>query len=195
VNIVPVTLEGRVVRLEPLEESHHAGLCEVGLDPELWTWTNVGIATPQEMTEYIRNALVAQAAGTALTFATVLRATGQAIGGTRFMNIEPAHRRVEIGFTWIGRPWQRTAVNTEAKYLMLRHAFETWNCNRVELKTDVLNRRSRDAIMRIGATEEGILRRHIITASGRVRDTVYYSIVDSEWPRVKAELEKKLSGL
>jgi RimJ/RimL family protein N-acetyltransferase len=116
------------------------------------------------------------------------------IGGTRFMNIEPAHRRVEIGFTWIGRPWQRTAVNTEAKYLMLRHAFETWNCIRVELKTDVLNRKSRDAIVRIGATEEGILRRHIIAATGRIRDTVYYSILDSEWPRVKAELEKKLSA-
>jgi RimJ/RimL family protein N-acetyltransferase len=193
VNIVPVTLEGRVVRLEPLAEAHQAALCEVGLDPELWTWTNVGIATPQEMTEYIRNALASQAAGTALTFATVLRDSGRPIGGTRFMNIEPAHRRVEIGFTWIGRPWQRTAVNTEAKYLMLRHAFETWNCLRVELKTDVLNRRSREAIERIGATEEGILRRHIITATGRVRDTVYYSILDSEWPRVKAELEKKLS--
>jgi RimJ/RimL family protein N-acetyltransferase len=187
------------VRLEPLSESHHAGLCEVGLDPELWTWTNVGIATPEEMAEYIRNAQTALAAGTALTFATILRNSGlpdagRVIGGTRFMNIEPAHRRVEIGFTWIGRPWQRTAVNTEAKYLMLRHAFETWNCIRVELKTDVLNRKSRDAIVRIGATEEGILRRHIITSTGRVRDSVYYSILDSEWPRVKAELETKLSA-
>jgi N-acetyltransferase len=182
------------VRLEPLSESHHAGLCEAGLDPELWTWTNVGIASPQEMAEYIRNALAAQAAGTALTFATTLRDSGRAIGGTRFMNIEPAHRRVEIGFTWIGREWQRTPVNTEAKYLMLRHAFETWGCIRVELKTDVLNRKSREAIARIGATEEGVLRRHIITQSGRVRDTVYYSILDSEWPSVKANLEQKLTG-
>jgi RimJ/RimL family protein N-acetyltransferase len=191
--VAPVTLEGRVVRLEPLTQSHHAALCKVGLDPELWNWTNVGIASPEEMAEYIRVALAALEAGTALTFATVLRDSGQPIGGTRFMNIEPAHKRVEIGFTWIGRPWQRTAVNTEAKYLMLRHAFETWNCNRVEFKTDVLNRRSRDAILRIGATEEGILRRHIITSSGRVRDSVYYSILDSEWPRVKAELERKLN--
>lgn len=193
-NVVPVTLEGWVVRLEPLSESHHAELCEVGLDPELWTWTNVGIATPQEMTEYIRAAQAAQAAGTALTFATTLRDSGRAIGGTRFMNIEPAHRRVEIGFTWIGCQWQRSAVNTEAKYLMLRHAFETWNCIRVELKTDVLNRRSREAIARIGATEEGVLRRHIITQSGRVRDTVYYSILDSEWPILKANLEQKLAS-
>jgi N-acetyltransferase len=194
VNIVPVTLEGRLVRLEPLQESHHAGLCEVGIDPELWTWTNVGIADPTEMAEYIRSALAAQAAGTTLPFTTTLRDSGRVIGGTRFLNIEPAHRRVEIGFTWVGRQWQRTAVNTEAKLLMLRHAFETWDCIRVELKTDVLNRRSREAIARIGATEEGILRRHIITASGRVRDTVYYSILDSEWPRVKADLEKKLTG-
>jgi len=193
-NVAPVTLEGRVVRLEPLAESHHAALCQVGLDPELWTWTNVGIATSDEMAEYIRGALAAQAAGSALPFATVLRESGRVIGGTRFLNIEPEHKRVEIGFTWIGRPWQRTIVNTEAKYLMLRHAFETWNCNRVELKTDALNGRSREAILRIGATEEGTLRKHIVTASGRVRDTVYYSILDSEWPRAKANLEGKLAG-
>jgi len=194
VNVAPVTLEGRVVRLEPLAESHYSGLCEVGLDPELWTWTNVGVATAEEMAEYIRNALAAQAAGTALTFATILRESGRPIGGTRFMNIEPAHRKVEVGFTWIGRPWQRTAVNAEAKYLMLRHAFEVWNCLRVELKTDALNRKSREAIQRIGAAEEGVLRKHMITASGRVRDTVYYSILDTEWPRVKADLEKRLAA-
>lgn len=192
-NVTPITLEGRIVRLEPLTQAHHAALCQVGLDPDLWAWTNVGISSPEEMAEYIRVALAALEAGTALTFATVLRDSGQPIGGTRFMNIEPAHKRVEIGFTWIGRPWQRTAVNTEAKYLMLRHAFETWNCNRVEFKTDVLNRRSRDAILRIGAMEEGILRRHIVTSTGRVRDSVYFSILDSEWPRVKADLESKLS--
>lgn len=192
-NVVPVTLEGSVVRLEPLRRSHHPGLCEVGLDPELWTWTNIGIATPEEMTDYIRGALSAQAAGTALPFTTILRESGRVMGGTRFMNIERTHRRVEIGFTWIGREWQRTAVNTEAKYLMLRHAFETWNCIRVELKTDVLNRKSRAAIQRIGAIEEGVLRRHMITSSGRVRDTVYYSILDSEWSRVKTDLEATLA--
>ena len=191
-NVASVTLEGRVVRLEPLAESHHEALCEVGLDPELWTWTNIGIATRAEMADYIRSALEAQSGGSAVPFTTILRESGKVIGGTRFMNIDPAHRRVEIGFTWIARPWQRSAVNTEAKYLMLRHAFEVWKCNRVEFKTDVLNRRSRDAIARIGATEEGILRKHIITASGRVRDTVYYSILDSEWPRVRAHLENKL---
>jgi RimJ/RimL family protein N-acetyltransferase len=119
--------------------------------------------------------------------------SGQVIGSTRYMNIDQANRRVEIGATWIARPWRRTAVNTEAKYLMLRHAFETLGCIRVELKTDALNHRSRAAIRRIGATEEGTLRQHVITWSGRLRDSVYFSILDSEWPRVKQDLERKLA--
>jgi len=114
------------------------------------------------------------------------------VGSTRFMNIDVANRRVEIGATWLAEPWQRTVINTEAKYLMLRHAFETLGCIRVELKTDALNQRSRQAMLRIGAREEGIFRQHMVTWSGRLRDTVYFSILDSEWPTVKANLEAKL---
>jgi N-acetyltransferase len=180
------------VRLEPLAASHHAALCEVGLDPELWRLIPYRASTPDEMRGYIRSALEAQAAGTAIPFATVEKAFGRVIGSTRFMNIDAANRRVEIGSTWIAKPWQRTAINTEAKYLMLRHAFETWGCIRVELKTDALNQRSRQAMLRIGAREEGTLRRHMVTWTGRLRDTVYFSILDSEWPEVKANLEAKL---
>jgi RimJ/RimL family protein N-acetyltransferase len=165
----------------------------VGLDADLWQLIPYRVTTPEEMLAYIRSALEAQAAGTALPFATIHGDSGQVVGSTRYMNIEHAHRRIEIGATWLARPWQRTTINTEAKYLMLRHAFETLGCIRVELKTDVLNQRSRTAIARIGATEEGTLRKHMLTWSGRVRDTVYFSILDSEWPRVKAELERKLT--
>ena len=193
-NLAPATLQGRHVRLEPLGQSHHAALCEIGLAPELWTLIPYRVSTPDEMAAYIQTALDHQAAGSALPFATVHAASGQVIGSTRFMNIDAAHRRVEIGATWIAKPWQRTVVNTEAKYLMLRHAFETLGCIRVELKTDSLNQRSRAAILRIGAKEEGTLRQHMITWSGRLRDTVYFSILDSEWPRVREALEQKLSG-
>jgi len=191
-NLTPVTLEGRHVRLEPLAQTHHAALCTVGLDPELWELIPYRVATSEDMAAYIQTALNLQAAGTALPFATVHAPSGQVIGSTRFMNIDLANRRVEIGATWIAAPWRRTAVNTEAKYLMLRHAFETLGCIRVELKTDALNQRSRNAIRRIGATEEGTLRQHMITWSGRLRDSVYFSVLDSEWPRVKRDLEQKL---
>lgn len=191
--IEPVTLEGSIVRLEPLEESRHlAGLSEVGLDPDLWRLIPYRVSTPEEMREYIRDALAAETAGTALPFATIEKATGRAIGSSRYMNVDTANRRVEIGATWIAWPWQRTTVNTESKYLLLRHAFETLGCIRVELKTDALNERSRKAVLRIGAKEEGTLRQHIVTWSGRLRDTVYFSILDSEWPAAKAKLEEKL---
>jgi len=192
-NIEPVTLEARVVRLEPLLESHHAALCEVGLDPELWRWIPYRVCTAEEMRGYVRDALRAQAAGSALPFATVERASGRVVGSTRYMNIDQSNRRVEIGATWIAQPWQRSAINTEAKYLMLRHAFEGLGCIRVELKTDSLNEKSRNAIRRIGAREEGTLRQHVVTWTGRLRDTVYFSILDSEWPRVKADLEARLA--
>jgi len=191
--IEPVTLEGSHVRLEPLTLEHHAGLCAVGLEEELWRWIPQPVRTPEEMRAYIETALAAQAAGTALPFATVEKAAGRAIGSTRYMAIDCTDRRVEIGSTWLGRTWQRTAANTEAKYLMLRHAFETWGCIRVELKTDSLNARSRAAILRLGAKEEGTFRNHMITASGRIRHTVYFSIIDAEWPAVKAALEQKLA--
>lgn len=186
-------LEGAQVRLEPLTLAHHAALCEVGLDPELWQWIPYRATTAEEMLAYIQSALKDQAAGTAQPFATVERSTGRVIGSTRYMNIDVTNRRREIGATWIAKPWQRTAINTEAKYLMLRHAFETLDCIRVELKTDALNQKSRKAILRIGAKEEGTLRRHVVTWTGRVRDSVYFSVLDSEWPQVKAALEAKLT--
>jgi len=175
-----------------LSLAHHDELCEVGLDEELWRWTPEVARTPEDMRAYIEAALTAQAAGTALPFATVEKSTGRAIGSTRFGNIDRANRRVEIGWTWLGLRWQRTAANTEAKYLMLRHAFETLGCLRVEFKTDSRNAPSRKALLRIGAKEEGILRNHMITYTGRIRHTVYYSIITSEWPEVKAHLEAKL---
>lgn len=192
--MTPVTLEGRHVRLEPLRREHLAGLAEVGLDPELWRWIPTAVRTSEEMAAYIETALQERERGMSLPFALVQRTTGQTIGSTRYGNIERTHHRVEIGWTWVARGWQRTAANTEAKYLLLRHAFESLGCVRVELKTDSLNERSRAAILRIGAKEEGIFRNHMITASGRIRHTVYFSIIDSEWPRVKENLEAKVNS-
>jgi RimJ/RimL family protein N-acetyltransferase len=144
------------------------------------------------MRTYVEAALREQAAGVSLPFATIDLASGRVIGSTRYGNIDRANRRVEIGWTWVAPPWQRTPVNTEAKYLMLGHAFETLGCMRVELKTDSLNERSRAAILRIGAQQEGIFRNHMVTESGRIRHSVYFSLIDSEWPAVKARLEEKL---
>jgi RimJ/RimL family protein N-acetyltransferase len=146
------------------------------------------------MRAYIEKALDEQARGTALPFATIEKSSGKAIGSTRYANIDGANRRLEIGWTWITPRWQRTAVNTEAKYLMLRHAFEHLGCLRVEFKTDVLNERSRNAILRLGAKQEGIFRKHVITSTGRIRDSIYFSILDTEWPEVKAGLEEKLKA-
>jgi RimJ/RimL family protein N-acetyltransferase len=190
----PVTLEGQHARLEPLTKVHLAGLAQIGLDEELWRWIPTQVRTKEEMAAYIDTALEEQERGVSLPFAIVEKATGRVIGSTRYGNIDRTHHRVEIGWTWVARDWQRTAVNTEAKYLLLRHAFETLGCLRVELKTDSLNGKSRAAILRIGAQQEGIFRNHMITASGRVRHTVYFSIVDSEWPAVKAGLESRLNA-
>ena len=190
--VAAIVLEGRQVRLEPLREDHLAGLAAVGLDEELWRWIPSPVRTAEEMAAYIGIALREQNQGVSLPFALVERGTGRLIGSTRYGNIDRTNHRVEIGWTWVGREWQRTAINTEAKYLLLKHAFETLGCIRVELKTDSLNERSRAAILRIGAREEGIFRNHMITASGRIRHTVYYSIVDSEWPSVKARFEARL---
>jgi RimJ/RimL family protein N-acetyltransferase len=192
--VVPVTLEGRHARLEPLAKAHLAGLAEVGLDEELWRWIPTAVRTKEQMAAYIETALVEQQRGVSLPFAIVEKATGRAIGSTRYGNIDRVHHRVEIGWTWVAREWQRTAINTEAKYLLLKHAFESLGCMRVELKTDSLNEKSRAAILRIGAKEEGIFRNHMITASGRIRHSAYYSIIDSEWPGVKARLEERLSS-
>jgi len=192
--VAPVVLEGRHVRLEPLREDHLAGLATAGLDEELWRLIPAPVRTVEEMAAYIATALREQAQGASLPFALVERKTGRPIGSTRYGNIDRTNHRVEIGWTWVTREWQRTAINTEAKYLLLKHAFETLGCIRVELKTDSLNERSRAAILRIGAREEGIFRNHMITASGRIRHTVYFSIVDSEWPSVKARLETRLDS-
>ncbi|HKV27934.1 MAG TPA: GNAT family protein [Candidatus Acidoferrales bacterium] len=192
--VTPVTLVGKHVQLEPLLPVHHAALAKIGLDEDLWRWIPVPVRTPEEMSAYIDAALAEQSRGVSLPFTIVDKSSGKPIGCTRYGNIDRVHRRVEIGWTWVAKPWQRTPVNTEAKYLLLRHAFETLGCIRVELKTDSLNEKSRAAILRIGARQEGIFRNHMITASGRIRHTVYFSIVDSEWPGVKARLEEKLKS-
>lgn len=189
----PLILEGRHVRLEPLRLEHQARLCEVGLDADLWRWTTTQVHTPPEMRAYIETALEEEAQGKSLPFATIERASGAVVGSTRYGNIDALNRHVEIGWTWVGRNWQRTFINTEAKYLMLRHAFESWGCVRVEFKTDSLNVRSRNALTRIGAKEEGTFRNHMIVHDGRLRHSVYFSIIDSEWPTVKRALEEKLA--
>ncbi|MFL5603642.1 MAG: GNAT family N-acetyltransferase [Gemmatimonadaceae bacterium] len=185
----PVVLEGSFVRLEPMAFSHHSALSEVGLDPEIWRLTVACVRTPDEMRDYMDSALRLQRDGTSLPFVTIERSSGRVVGSTRFGNYDRTNRRIEIGWTWIARPWQRTAINTDAKYLMLTHAFETLRCVRVELKTDVLNSPSRKAMLRIGAKEEGVLRKHTLMWTGRYRDSIYYSILDEEWPDAKANLE------
>ncbi|HZD84359.1 MAG TPA: GNAT family protein [Gemmatimonadaceae bacterium] len=189
----PVVLEGSFVRLEPMTLEHHAQLTEVGLDPEIWRLTIVMIRTAGEMRSYIDSALALQRDGTSLPFVTIERSSGRVVGSTRFGNYDAANRRIEIGWTWLARRWQRTVINTEAKYLMLTYAFEKLRCVRVELKTDVLNAPSRKAMLRIGAKEEGILRKHTLMWTGRYRDSIYYSILDEEWSEVKGQLEKMLA--
>jgi RimJ/RimL family protein N-acetyltransferase len=186
------TIEGRHVRLEPLSIEHLPGLVAIGLEPALWRWTLNRIRTPDDMRRYVENALAEASTGISRPFATVWQATGEVIGSTRFGNIALEHRRVEIGWTWLAPRWQRSAANTEAKLLMLTYEFETLGCHRVELKTNALNAASRQAILRLGATEEGIFRRHMIAEDGTPRDTVYYSILADEWPAVRRRLEEKL---
>jgi RimJ/RimL family protein N-acetyltransferase len=193
--VTPITLEGAVVRLEPIRREHAELFWEVAKNDleDIFRWIPYSMKTLEDFQTLIDKAFREQERGESVVFATVERASGRAVGSTRFMNIDRANRRVEIGSTWIAPAWQRTAVNTEAKYLMLRHAFEEWRCLRVELKTDALNQKSRKAILRLGAKEEGTLRRHVITWTGRVRDSVYFSILDSEWPEARNRLEAKLS--
>lgn len=191
--VTPCTLAGRHVRLEPLELSHAEELLDVALDPELWRFTAKRIDSPEAMRSYLERAMAERDAGVSLPFITREATSGRAIGSTRFLNISRDDRRVEIGWTWIGKRWQRTGANTEAKYMMLRHAFETWECVRVELKAGTLNERSRAAIKRIGGVEEGTFRRHMRSADGSWRDTVYFSILDREWPDVKKRLEERLA--
>lgn len=189
----PVTLTGRFVELRPLRLDHLDALCAVGLDPVLWRHTVSQITTQPELEQYLRTALDEQAAGRSLPFVIVSLADDVIVGSTRYGNIDRPNRHVEIGWTWVSPRWQRSPINTEAKLLLLRHAFETLDCKRVEFKTDRLNEQSRAALKRIGAVEEGTFRRHMLTQSGRWRDTVYFSIVAEEWPAVRASLEAKLA--
>jgi RimJ/RimL family protein N-acetyltransferase len=189
----PVTLEGRRVRLEPLAEAHLADLVRVALDPALWRWT---IARPTDepgLRAWLAQALTNAAAGSEVPFATIDLASGRAVGSTRFMSIVPEHRRLEIGWTWVGSAFQRTGANREAKLLQLTHAFETLRANRVEFKTDSRNERSRAALLGIGATFEGILRDHMVMPEGPLRHSAYFSVIAPEWPAVKARLEAGLA--
>jgi len=187
----PLTLEGSVVRLEPIRCEHTQLLWEAAKDAldDIFRWIPYSMKTPEDFERLIDKAFAEQERRESIVFATVERHSQRVIGSTRFMNIDRANRRVEIGSTWIAPPWQRSAVNTEAKFLMLQYAFEAWQCVRVELKTDALNQKSRNAILRLGAKEEGTLRKHLITWTGRIRDSVYFSILDTEWPEVKSRLE------
>jgi|SRR5579859_822576 len=188
--IQPVTLTGRVVRLEPLSEAHVPDLAAVGQDDSLWTYIPYPpVHSEADMRAWVRDMLARQARGADLPFAVVHQATGRAIGASRYLDIQRANRAVEIGGTWYGRAYQRTAVNTESKYLLLGHAFDNLGCIRVQLKTDVRNERSQRAIERLGAVREGILRHSTIMPDGHLRDSVYYSILAEEWPGVKARLE------
>jgi N-acetyltransferase len=187
------TLEGERVRLEPLSVGHHGDLCSVGLDERIWRWVQPRVRTGEDMRAYIETALRSRAAGTALPLATIDKQSGRAIGSTRFGNIDLVNRHVEIGWTWVGVDWQRTHVNTEAKYLMLRYAFETMGCLRVEFKTDVRNELSRGALVRLGATFEGVARRHMVLADGSVRDSAWFSVVDGEWAGLREKLEARLA--
>lgn len=188
----PTTLEGEYVRLEPLSMRHLDDLCEVGLNPVLWRMAGRTMETKEDMRRYIEEAFMPQTAGIAHPFATIDKASGKAIGSTRYGNIALEHKRLEIGWTWLGKPFQRTRINTEAKYLMLSHAFETLGLTRVEFKANAKNEQSRRAMERMGAKYEGVLRQHITLPNGTVRNTVYYSIIREEWPVVKTHLEEAL---
>jgi RimJ/RimL family protein N-acetyltransferase len=193
--VTPITLEGSAVRLEPIRRDHTEDFWDIAKDAldDIFQWIPYRMKTREDFQRLVEKAFDEQKRGESIVFATVERGSRRVIGSTRYMNIDRTNRRVEIGSTWIAPPWQRTAVNTEAKYLMLRHAFEVWKCYRVELKTDALNQKSRNAILRIGAKEEGTLRRHVLTWTGRVRDSVYFSVLDGEWPEVKARLDGMLA--
>ena len=192
--VLPISLAGKHVRLEPLRPEHALLLWGIAKDhlDDLFRWIPYRLQTLEDFEALNRQVLEEQERGLSVPFATFECSSNRIVGTTRYMNMDLPNRKVEIGSTWVAPRWQRTVINTEAKYLMLRHAFETWKCLRVELKTDSQNQRSRRAILRLGAKEEGTLRKHMLTWNGRQRDSVYFSILDTEWPEVKSELERKL---
>ena len=189
----PVILQGKFVRLEPLSEAHVPALAAVGCDDRIWRLMLYGqIRTEDDMRTWVRHLLAGQAAGTDMPFAVLHLESGRVAGANRFMDMRPEHRGLEIGGTWYGLDFQRTAVNTETKYLLLRYAFEVLTTIRVQLKADLRNELSWRAIERLGASREGILRNHYIMPDGVKRDSVYYSIINPEWPEVKSRLERML---
>lgn len=193
--VEPVVLEGDVVRLEPLTRDHLPGLIAAGADPSIWTWMPVAGDHPDAMRAIVQHALAAGANGAEVPFVTIDRSSGTVAGSTRYLSIVPEHRRLEIGWTWLAPSWQRTAINSEAKLLMLRHAFEELGAQRVEFKTDARNGRSRAALLGIGAVFEGIFRHHMIVRDGRRRDSAYFSVIDDDWPAVCRNLEQRIARL
>ena len=192
--VEPIVLEGSRIRMEPLREDHLADLALVAFDAPLWQWTIMGPQDEAGLRRWVETALANQEAGTERPFATIDLATGRAVGSTRYMDIAPAHKGVEVGWTWYGRDAWGSAVNPESKLLLLGHAFEDWGAIRLYLKTDSLNERSRAAIAKLGAKYEGDLRNHRIRPDGSYRHSSHYSILDSEWPEVKEGLERRVAA-
>lgn len=191
--VTPVVLQGKYVRLEPMSAAHIPGLTEIGIGQSFWDFMLYGhIQTEEDMRNWVLDILGRAEKGTDLPFTVIHLASGRVAGATRYLNIIPGDRGLEVGGTWYGTDFQRTPVNTECKYLLLTHAFETLKCIRAQLKTDKRNVRSQKAIERLGAKKEGILRNHMILPDGRYRDSVFYSILDTEWEDVKRNLEEKL---
>ena len=191
--VKPVLLEGKHVRLEPMTEAYIPALAEIGIGHTFWDFMVYGAMNSEDdMRGWVMDILSRAEKGTDLPFVAIHLASGRVAGATRYLNIMPKDRGLEIGGTWYGLEFQRTPVNTECKYLLLRHAFETLGCIRVQLKTDLRNERSQKAIERIGAVKEGVLRNHMILPDGRIRHSVFYSILDAEWPEVKLRLEKMM---
>ena len=191
--VEPVRLDGRLVRLEPLEHRHIPGLMAAGANQELWRWTVEWLDTPEKLRAYLAFAEKSRDDDTQLPFVTIDQGSGEVIGSSRFLNIDRANRRLEIGYTWVVPGYQRGGVNVEAKLLQLTHTFETLGCRRVEFKTDSLNDKSRNALLGIGATFEGIFRNHMISQGGRMRHSAYYSVIDTDWPQVKRGLQERLA--
>ena len=186
----PVTLNGKLVRLEPLDLEHTRDLYDAGADASIWRYLpRPGFANFEDAEVWVRQCLTEVSGGGRIAFAVVDLATGRAIGSTSYLDIDRPNRALEIGWTWYGTAWQRTGVNTECKYLLMSHAFEEQSARRVCLKTDSRNERSRRAILRLGAVEEGTWRNHRIAWDGVDRHSVFYSVIDSEWPDVKRRLE------
>ncbi len=191
--VQPVVLEGSLVRMEPLRADHLDDLRAVAFDEPIWRWTIMGAQDEAGLERWVETALANAEAGIEVPFATIDRATGRAIGSSRYLSIVPEHRRLEIGWTWLGMAYQRSGRNREAKLLQLAHAFETLGANRVEFKTHARNERSRTALLGIGTTFEGVFRQHMIMPDGSLRDSAYFSVISPEWPAVKARLQSSLA--